>query len=155
MGEPMDGTIGTARAGEATSTGTSVVEACVDETDALFRSGTHHCAEAVVSVIRSHFRPDTAEAVVELVSGLGGGCGVGCICGALSGATIALGMVLQEDRTRVARMTRDLHQWFKETYGTACCRALQNKQGPGCRVDPGAVAGKLAGALLVAEGSGP
>ncbi len=151
----MDGPITrTERGGGATASEPAVVEACVRETEALFLSGTHHCAEAVVSVVRKHFRPETAEAVVLLVSGLGGGCGVGCICGALSGATIALGMVLQGDRERVAEMTRSMHQWFKETYGTSCCRALQNKQHPGCRVNPGAVAGKLAELLLLEKASG-
>jgi C_GCAxxG_C_C family probable redox protein len=143
----------TERDGGAASNGPAVVEDCIEETDALFLSGTHHCAEALVSVIRKHFRPETPEEVVRLVSGLGG-CGVGCICGALSGATIALGVVLQEDREGVERMTRSMHRWFKETYGTACCRALQDKQHPGCRVSPGAVAGKLAELLLAREASG-
>jgi C_GCAxxG_C_C family probable redox protein len=132
-----------------------VVEACVRETDALFLSGTHHCAEAVVSVIRAHFSPETPEEVVRLVSGLGGGCGVGCICGAISGATIAFGMVLREDKQGVEESTRAVHEWFKDTYGTACCRALQHKDRDGCRVNPGAVAGKVAELLLAGEkGSG-
>jgi C_GCAxxG_C_C family probable redox protein len=148
-GEPLDpASTPTDGCHGRTADGLAVIEACVEEAEALFASGTHHCAEAVVSVIREHFRPEMPEEVVRLVSGLGGGCGIGCICGALSGATIALGLVLQADRDGVERMTRSVHQWFKATYGTSCCRALQNKQQPGCRVHPGDVAGKVAELLL-------
>lgn len=125
--------------------GGALIEMCVQETEALFLSGSHHCAEAVVSVIRKHFSPETPELVVRLVSGLGGGCSSGCICGALSAATIAFGMVLPDDKESVERLTRSMHTWFKETYGAACCRALQKpEQEQGCRVSPGAVAGKIA-----------
>jgi C_GCAxxG_C_C family probable redox protein len=138
--------------GAATETDScAVVERCIEETEALFLSGSHHCAEAVVSVIRKHFSPETPELVVRLVSGLGGGCCSGCICGALSAATITFGMVQPDDKESVARLTRSVHTWFKETYGAACCRALQDKQGDGCRVSPGAVAGKIAELLLALE----
>ncbi len=129
--------------------GGALIEACVQEAEELFWSGSYHCAEAVMLVIRRHFAPEMPESVVRLVSGLGNGSGVGCICGALSAASIALGMVLPEDKERVAQLTRDIHQWFKETYGAACCRALQKQeQEQGCRVSPGAVAGKIAELLL-------
>jgi len=130
-----------------------IIAECIQETEALFQSGSHHCAEAVVSVIRKYFSPETPETVVRLVSGLGGGCCSGCICGALSAATIALGMVLADDKESIERLTRSMHTWFKETYGAACCRALQDKQHEGCRVSPGAVAGKLAELLLESKKS--
>ncbi len=157
LGGPADAP--SARAGRcdgATPDPAAVVRACADETEALFVSGTHHCAEAVVSVIREHFRPDVPEEVVRLVSGLGAGCNVGCICGAISGAAIALGMVLGDDKEAVEEGTRAVHAWFKETYRTACCRALQRRDGGGCRVHPGEVAGKVAELLLRREqGTGP
>lgn len=128
-----------------------IIEECIQETEALFMSGSHHCAEAVVAVIRNHFSPETPEVVVRLVSGFGGGCCSGCICGALSAATIAFGMVLADDKENVEGLTRCMHTWFKEAYGAACCRALQDKQHDGCRVSPGAVAGKLAELLLELE----
>ncbi len=128
-----------------------IVDECIKETEALFISCSHHCAEAVIAVIRKHFSPETPELVVRLVSGLGGGCCSGCICGALSAASIAIGMVLPDDKERVEGLARSMHAWFKETYGAACCRALQVKQHDGCRVSPGAVAGKLAELLLTAE----
>ena len=81
-----------------------IIDECIQETEALFMSGSHHCAEAVVSVIRKHFSPETPEVVVRLVSGLGGGCCSGCICGALSAATIAFGMVLLDDKESVERI---------------------------------------------------
>ncbi len=152
LGEPMErATTGVERSSRAASDTRAVIDACVQETEALFRSGTHHCAEAVVTVIRKHFTPDVPEQVVRLVRGLGSGCNVGCICGALSGATIALGMALPEDEERVQQLTRAIHEWFTKTYRTSCCRALQNKREEGCRVHPGAVAGKIAELLLGLE----
>lgn len=132
-------------------TDAEIIDECIRETEALFISGSHHCAEAVISVIRKHFSPETPEVVVRLVSGLGGGCGAGCICGALSAAAIAFGMVLGEDKESVEGLTRSMHDWFKETYRATCCRALQNKEHDGCWVSPGAVAGKLAELLLTVE----
>lgn len=132
-------------------TGSEIVDECIKETEALFISGSHHCAEALIAIIRKHFSPETPESVVGLVSGFGGGCSSGCICGALSAATIAFGMVVSGDKEAVEQLTLAMHSWFRETYGASCCRALQNKEHDGCRVSPGAVAGKLAELLLTAE----
>ena len=54
-----------------------LIEQCHQEAESLYRSGTMHCAEAVVEVIRRHFTPETPEALVYAVSGFGGGGGGG------------------------------------------------------------------------------
>ncbi len=116
---------------------------CRLEAEALYRSGTYHCAEAVLAVVRKHFRPDVPEDVVHLASGFGGGSGSGCICGAVSGGTVGLGLVLK-DKKDVMHATRELHTWFKEQYGVTCCKTIRAANDKGiCPVITGEVAGKV------------
>ena len=128
--------------------GMKLAEQCRIEAEELYRSGRYHCAEAVLAVVRNHFRPDLPEEVVQMASGFGGGSGSGCLCGAVSGATVALGLVLREDKKRIAKHTRDLHAWFKEKYGATCCKTIRAGNDKGiCPVLTGEVAGKIAEVL--------
>ncbi|MBU5613846.1 C-GCAxxG-C-C family (seleno)protein [Geomonas azotofigens] len=149
------GAAGTAPGNGSEPGGAAMIEECARATDALFVSGSHHCAEALLTVIRERFAPQAPEAVLGLATGLGGGCGVGCICGALAAAVLALGLVLPDDKPAVGELTLLMHLWFKDTYGAACCRTLQHRESPGCRVSPGAVAGKVAELLLAREQERP
>jgi len=118
---------------------------CRSEAEELYRSGRYHCAEAVLAVVRNHFRPDLPEEVVQMASGFGGGSGSGCICGAVSGGTVALGLVLKEDKKRITHLTRELHTWFKEKYGVTCCKTIRATHDKGiCPVLTGEVAGEIA-----------
>lgn len=115
------------------------------EAEGLYRSGKMHCAEAVLMAVRNNFRPDVSAEVLDLAAGFGGGSGTGCICGAVAGGTMALGLVLPEDKKRVKELTKELHHWFKEEYGALCCRVLTAKGGKsGCPLITGQVAGKVA-----------
>jgi C_GCAxxG_C_C family probable redox protein len=121
-----------------------LTEVCQVEAEALYRSGKFHCAEAVVEAIRTHFSPETPEAVVHSVSGFGGGSGSGCICGAVSGGTVALGIVLGSDKKRISHLTRELHVWFKGKYDFTCCKIIRQNHKGVCPVLTGEVAGKIA-----------
>ena len=123
--------------------GMELAEICQLEAEALYRSGTHHCAEAVVEAIRKHFAANVPESVVGTVSGFGGGSGAGCICGAVAGGTVALGLVLR-DKKATTHLTRELHAWFKEKYGVTCCRTIRQTHKGACPVLTGEVAGKIA-----------
>jgi len=124
--------------------GMEQAEICQLEAEALYRSGSHHCAEAVMESIRKHFASNLPEAVVGTVSGFGGGSGVGCICGAVSGGTVAIGLVLQ-DKKATTHLTRELHTWFKEKYGVTCCKTIRARNDKGiCPQITGEVAGKIA-----------
>ncbi len=117
---------------------------CRLEAESLYRSGTYHCAEAVMECIRRNFAPDTPESVVGTVSGFGGGSGSGCICGAVSGGTVAIGLVLN-DKKQTTQLTRELHAWFKGKYGTTCCKIIRADNDKGvCPLLTGEVAGKIA-----------
>lgn len=105
---------------------------CKSEAESLIESGQYNCAEAVLAVIRKHLSPSMPEWVLRCAHGFGGGSGVGCICGALSGATIAFGLVVEEDDECIARLTEAIHLWFKQTFGSSCCRVLRNKGAATC-----------------------
>lgn len=123
--------------------GLELAEICQLEAEALYRSGTHHCAEAVMEAIRKHFAPDVPEAVVSTVAGFGGGSGTGCICGAVSGGTVAMGLVLH-DKKATTHLTKELHTWFKEQYGVTCCTTIRQTHKGVCPQLTGEVAGKIA-----------
>jgi len=116
---------------------------CQSEAEALYRSGTHHCAEAVMEAIRKNYAPEVPEAVVNTVSGFGGGSGAGCLCGAVSGGTVALGLVLH-DKKATTHLTKQLHTWFKEKYGVTCCKTIRQTHKGVCPILTGEVAGKVA-----------
>jgi C_GCAxxG_C_C family probable redox protein len=118
-------------------------ERCQQEAEGLYRSGTHHCAEAVLEAIRKNFTPEVPEAVIGAVSGFGGGSGTGCICGAVSGGTVALGLVLN-DKKAATHLTKELHIWFKEKYGVTCCKSIRQTHKGACPRLTGEVAGKVA-----------
>jgi C_GCAxxG_C_C family probable redox protein len=125
--------------------GMELAKQCRIEAEELYRSGRYHCAEAVLAVVRRHFRPDLPEEVVQMASGFGGGSGSGCICGAVSGATVGLGLVLREDKKQISHLTRELHAWFKGKYGATCCKTIRAGNDKGiCHVLTGEVAGKIA-----------
>lgn len=101
----------------------------------LFASGRMLCSEAVLSVLNSGFKGGLPpEMAVRLASGLPEGMGgAGCLCGALGGGVMCLGLFMTHespntrDRARVRAASRDLHNRFKERFGSTCCRALSMK----------------------------
>ena len=123
------------------------------EAEGLYRSEKMHCAEAVLMAVRNNFRPDIPGIVVHAAAGFGSGSGAGCICGAVVGGTMALGLVLQNDKKRVAALTRDLHKWFAEEYGATCCKVILQTHKKICPLLTGKVAGKVA-ELLDAQAQG-
>ncbi len=121
-----------------------LAEQCRLEAETAYRSGAYHCAEAVLASVRNHFRPDLPAEIVQAASGFGGGSGSGCICGAVSGATIGLGLVLKNDKKRISHLTRELHTWFKQTYGVTCCKTIRATHPKDiCPVLTGEVAAKV------------
>ena len=121
-----------------------VVGTVAAEAEGLYRSGKMHCAEAVLAAVKNNFAPTVADEVVRLAAGFGGGSGSGCLCGAVAGGTIAIGLVLQDDKKRAMALTRELHKWFKEQYGATCCKIITQSGKGGCAILTGNVAGKVA-----------
>lgn len=97
----------------------------------LFETGEMLCAPAVLVTLNSAFkgglRNGQAKALAAaLPEGMGG---AGCTCGALSGAQLALGLFLGDKASwrKLAPKSRELHDLFKESFGSTCCRALSKK----------------------------
>jgi C_GCAxxG_C_C family probable redox protein len=129
---------------KATAVGNgSVAETVELEAEGLYRSGKMHCAEAVVTALKNGFLPEMKDEVSHLASGFGGGSGSGCLCGAVVGATIAFGLI-RRDRKEAARLTKELHRWFREEYHSTCCRIVRGEDKGICPEFTGKVAGKAA-----------
>jgi C_GCAxxG_C_C family probable redox protein len=125
-----------------------VARQVASEAEKFYRSGKMHCAEAVLASVKNRFAPEVSYDVVRLATGFGGGSGAGCICGAVSGGTMALGLVVEDDKKAVAALTRELHEWFKQEYGATCCKILTAHGKSGCVNLTASVAGKVAELLL-------
>jgi C_GCAxxG_C_C family probable redox protein len=125
-----------------------IVEQIENEAEQHFRSKKMNCAEAALKALKDRFRPDLSDEVIRMATGFGGGSGSGCVCGAVAGATMAMGLVVTDDRKRLSAITRDLHKWFAATYGATCCRVITSEQKGICASLTGKVAGKAAELLL-------
>ncbi len=124
------------------------VEQIENEAEQHFRSKKMNCAEAALKTLKDHFRPELPDDVIQMATAFGGGSGSGCICGAVAGATMAMGLVVIDDKKRLSAMTRELHKWFAATYGATCCRVIVSEQKGICASLTGKVAGKAAELLL-------
>jgi C_GCAxxG_C_C family probable redox protein len=97
-----------------------------------FKQG-FNCAESVFRAYLDLLPNDLNPEVARLASTFGGGLGrAGCSCGALTGSEMVLGMLvgrdnLADDLTRVYQLSGELHNRFKEKFGSTCCRVL-NKE---------------------------
>ncbi|HET6421938.1 MAG TPA: C-GCAxxG-C-C family protein [Geobacteraceae bacterium] len=118
------------------------------EAERLFRTKKMNCAESALSALKNRFRPDMPDEITRLATGFGGGSGSGCICGAVAGATMAMGLVVDNDRKRLGSLTKELHKWFAAAYGATCCRVITAEQKGICASLTGKVAGKAAELLL-------
>lgn len=98
-----------------------------------YRSGQWLCSEAIVMVINDIVENPLPPQVVKLASGFPVGIGAaGCSCGALTGGVMALGLAYGrtepgEDNAKILRLSKELHDWFIEKYGSTCCRVLVKK----------------------------
>ena len=106
----------------------SVVAAVSARAGELFASREMYCAEAILTAMDEAFsgglgRERARGLAMGFGEGLGGG---GCVCGALSGACLAASWLLSARLLpeEVRRVSRRLHQAFREAHGSPCCRAL-------------------------------
>lgn len=94
----------------------------------------YNCAQSVVMAVCDAFEIEIPDEILKVTSGLGGGVGFsGCICGALNGGAIAIGMFLGPAKaspatSSIARVNKQLADWFEESYATTCCRQLRRRR---------------------------
>lgn len=99
---------------------------------AYYGEGGLLCAEAVAKAICEQDEAVDTDMVVAMTSGFPGGMGSGCTCGALAGGVVVLGLYYGRkegfaDNTPIMKRSSSLHNQFKKTYGSTCCRALTHK----------------------------
>ncbi len=107
----------------------------------LFLTRQLWCSGAVLVVLNRVLDGDlTQDQAIRLAAGMGEGMGsAGCICGGLNGGALALGLFLGNGRLSpggdqvVMKATRWLHDQFKDSHGSACCRVLMKKDREGSK----------------------
>jgi C_GCAxxG_C_C family probable redox protein len=115
-----------------TPTSDHLIDLIRKRTANLFKTHQLWCSEAVLSVLNRGLGGDLPhEVAIRLGAGLGEGIGgSGCTCGALTGGAMAIGLLcgaggIGLHRSRSARsLSRKLHDRFKNSYGSTCCRVL-------------------------------
>ncbi|HEX3032333.1 MAG TPA: C-GCAxxG-C-C family protein [Bacillota bacterium] len=94
-----------------------------------FKDG-YNCAEATLKTANELLNLGLAPEMEKMATTFGGGMGqAGCICGALVGGNMALGLIkgrtsTAQDRMPAYEAARELHNRFKEKFGSTCCRVL-------------------------------
>ena len=107
----------------------------------LFLTRQLWCSGAALVVLNRVLDGDlTQDQAIRLAAGMGEGMGsAGCICGGLNGGALALGLFLGNGRLSpggdqvVMKATRWLHDQFKESHGSACCRIIMKKDREGSK----------------------
>ena len=99
------------------------------EAVALFKSG-YHCSEAVLLAFEKYtnkeFSEDAKRGMSAYVRGVGSS---GCICGALAGGVFVLStlggrLTPDESTSRLEKVTKELHDGFRNEFKSACCRVI-------------------------------
>jgi C_GCAxxG_C_C family probable redox protein len=105
-----------------------------NKAEAYYRDGDFYCSEAIIKTIKDAFGIRMSDDVVALASGFPVGMGgAGCACGAVTGGVMALGMFFGRTSPRdkksehVMRLSKELHDLFRERHGRLCCRKLTRK----------------------------
>ena len=108
-------------------------EKCRTTAENYYSNGKWLCSEAVVTVINDMLGRPLPPECVKMASGFPVGIGSsGCTCGALTGGVMALGLAFGrtipgDENTAILKLSAELHDWFKTTFGSTCCRVLIKK----------------------------
>lgn len=130
--------------------------------EAYYRNGDYYCSEAIVKTIKDELGLDISDKVIAMASGFPVGIGTaGCTCGALSGGVMSLGLFFGRETAKdprvshAMRLSKELHDDFKNTYKSTCCRVLTRGMDLGakehldqCVAITGHVAAKTASIIL-------
>ncbi len=101
-----------------------------EKAETLYRQGDYLCSEAVFTVINDYLGQPLPPEAVRLASGFPVGIGgSGCTCGALTGAIMSLGLKYgrqgpKQNNEKIMALSKELHDEFKERFGSTCCRVL-------------------------------
>ncbi len=106
-----------------------LIEEAKKRAGGYFKEG-YNCAEATLKSVNELLDLGLVPGMEKMATAFGGGVGqAGCICGALVGGNMAIGLYkgrssVAEDRMPAYAAAKELHQRFKEKFGSTCCRVL-------------------------------
>ncbi|MEN6350171.1 MAG: C-GCAxxG-C-C family protein [Syntrophomonas sp.] len=88
-----------------------------------------NCCQAVIIAACQAYQVPVGPDVLSAADMFGSGMGSGCSCGALSGMMMAAGIFQQyASHPSGAKLSRKLHDEFKEQFGATCCRVIKSRR---------------------------
>ncbi|WXR61732.1 C-GCAxxG-C-C family protein [Peptostreptococcaceae bacterium AGR-M142] len=109
---------------------TKLILEAKDLAQKYYSTKQYMCSEAVLAAINEVLEYNLPKEYISLMSGFPVGIGgSGCTCGALSGGIAALGLAYGrktpgKNNFKVMKLSKLLHNEFKNKYNTTCCRVL-------------------------------
>lgn len=107
-----------------------MINEAVELAQKYYRERKYLCSEAVLSAVNEVLECGMPQEYVRVTSGFPVGMGgAGCTCGAVTGGQCALGLVYGRKKPggknkKVMKLSKELHDRFREKHGSACCRVL-------------------------------
>lgn len=91
----------------------------------------NNCCQAVLMAAQQVWDITVGDDVMAAASLFGGGMGSGCTCGALIGMVMTAG-IMEKSHPHPAgsKLPQQLHDMFKQEFGSTCCRVIKKKRSP-------------------------
>jgi C_GCAxxG_C_C family probable redox protein len=91
----------------------------------------YNCCQAVLIAAQEIWGLELAPGVLEMGQLFGKGIGSGCTCGALTGLVMVSGLLDHRYPHPLGpQLSTFLHQRFKESFGSTCCRVICSRRNP-------------------------
>lgn len=114
----------------------------------------NNCCQAVLLAARKAWGIPVGEDLLAAAKLFGGGMGSGCSCGALTGMIMAAGIMNRyHPHPDSAKLPQQLHDQFKQEFGSTCCRVIKKRRSVIDKIGKKAcveLTGKTAGILFAA-----
>jgi len=95
---------------------------------AEMKSG-NNCCQAVLIAASQVWEIPVGDDMLAAAALFGGGMGSGCTCGALTGMVMAAGIMHKyHPHPTGAKLPQQLHDQFKQEFGSTCCRVIKHKR---------------------------
>ncbi|MBM7615170.1 C-GCAxxG-C-C family protein [Alkaliphilus hydrothermalis] len=107
-----------------------MINQAVELAESYYKKGKYLCSEAVLAAVNEVLDCGMPQEYIRLTSGFPVGMGgAGCTCGAITGGQCALGLVYGRKKAggsnkKIMKLSKELHDRFREKNGSACCRVL-------------------------------
>ncbi len=89
----------------------------------------NNCCQAILVAASQVWEIPLGEDMLAAAGLFGGGMGSGCTCGALTGMVMAAGIMDKyHPHPAGSKLAQQLHDQFKQEFGSTCCRVIKNKR---------------------------